>query len=66
MPVKRFPPGLRAAIKAAGGVLALARNLEIRAQCFYKWRRIPRQRIMQIHRLTGVPLSKLAPDLFRD
>jgi len=62
---KKTPRGLKAAAKAAGSLAALARLLGIKAQSLQKWRRIPRKRILQIERLTGVPREKLAPDLFK-
>ena len=59
------PAGLTKAIKAAGGLSALARGLGITAQSIVKWRRVPRKRILQIERLTLVPREQLAPDLYR-
>ena len=66
MPVhKRTPIGLKRAAKAAGSKYALARLLGITAQSLNKWNRIPRKRILQIEKLTGVPREKLAPELYR-
>ena len=62
---KRRPAGLTKAIKAAGGLSALARGLGITAQSIIKWDRVPRKRILQIERLTLVPREQLAPELYR-
>ena len=62
---KKTPIGLKRAALAAGGKSALARLLGITPQALNKWRRVPRKRILQIERLTGVPREKLAPDLYR-
>ena len=67
MPVhrKKRPAGLTKAIKAAGGLSALARLLDITPQSIIKWTRVPRKRILQIERLTLVPRQELAPDLWK-
>lgn len=62
---KKRPAGLIKALKAAGGVSALARGLGITAQSIIKWRSVPRKRILQIERLTLVPREQLAPELYR-
>jgi DNA-binding transcriptional regulator YdaS (Cro superfamily) len=71
---KRISKGLRLAIKAAtklyvdcpkNGKRALARGLGIREQAINNWKRVPRNRIMAVERLTGVPKEILAPDIFR-
>ena len=51
------------AIKAIG-LKALAAGLGIREQSINNWRRVPRGRIMQVERLTGVSRELLAPDLY--
>ncbi len=65
---------IREAAKRAGvdpkyhetkGKVALAEGLGIKVQSLNHWRRVPRDRVMMVHILTGVPLEKLAPDLFR-
>lgn len=61
----RKPIGLKRAAKAAGSLAALARLLGITSQSLQKWKRVPRKRILQIEKLTGVPREKLAPELFR-
>ena len=68
---KRISKGLRLAIKAASkhhvgmsGKRALARGLGIEEQSINNWKRVPRNRIMAVERLTGVPKEILAPDIF--
>jgi DNA-binding transcriptional regulator YdaS (Cro superfamily) len=58
------PPGLAAAIEAAGGVRALARLLGIQHSAVVEWARIPADRIIEIEKATGVPRHKLRPDIF--
>jgi DNA-binding transcriptional regulator YdaS (Cro superfamily) len=62
---KIYPVGVRRAMKAAGGLSALARLLKITPQSIQKWVRVPRKRILEIERLTKVPREKLAPELYR-
>ena len=62
---KKYPAGVRRAIKAAGGLSSLARLLKITPQSIQKWGRIPRKRILQVEALTEVPREKLAPELYR-
>ncbi len=57
--------GLDKAIKAAGGVTALARGLGIRREAIYQWDKVPSERIVEIERLTRVPREDLRPDLYR-
>ena len=56
--------GLEKIIKAAGGYNVLARKLGISNQAVRKWRRVPRQRLARVERLTGVPRQQLRPDLY--
>ena len=62
---RKYPAGVRRAIKSAGGLSSLARLLKITPQSIQKWTRVPRKRILQLEELTGVPREKLAPDLYR-
>ena len=72
-------PGLLLAIRKAGeisgapehrwdsaGKVLIAETLGIKVQSINNWFDIPRDRIMQVHQLTKIPLAKLAPDLFKD
>jgi hypothetical protein len=72
-------PALMAAIEKAGelsgapkhrwhsaGKAHIAKALKINVQSINNWFDIPRDRIYAVHQLTKIPLSKLAPDLFKD
>ncbi|MBS1070359.1 helix-turn-helix domain-containing protein [Gluconobacter cerinus] len=52
------------AIKAAGGVTALAKGLGIKPPSVYSWKKIPPGRVLAIAKLTGIPPQKLRPDLY--
>ncbi|MEI8144601.1 MAG: Cro/CI family transcriptional regulator [Alphaproteobacteria bacterium] len=56
--------GLEEAIKAAGGVSALARELGIAQPSVSNWDRIPPERVLTVESLTGVPRHVLRPDLY--
>jgi DNA-binding transcriptional regulator YdaS (Cro superfamily) len=58
------PAGFAAAVKAAGGLMELARLLRIRPQAIIQWKDVPIERLLQIEALTGVPRHVLRPDLF--
>ena len=76
---RRRSPGLRSAINAAAKMAGaipghlwdsagrkwLAEGLGIKVQSLNHWEDIPRDRIMMVHVLTKIPLSELAPDLFK-
>jgi hypothetical protein len=53
-----------AAIKAAGGLRALARKLGIRREVIEQWKRIPVERLQTVAKVTGLPQHVLRPDLF--
>jgi DNA-binding transcriptional regulator YdaS (Cro superfamily) len=57
-------PGLRKALKAAGGVSALARALGITHVAVLEWKRVPYQHIIRIEEITGVPRQELRPELY--
>src|SRR6185295_4248189 len=57
-------PGLEEAIRAAGGVSELARQLGISQPSVSNWTRIPAERVATIESLTGVPRTILRPDLY--
>jgi hypothetical protein len=48
----------------AKGAKYLAEGLGCYPQAIYNWTYVPRNRVMMVHRLTGVPLAALAPELF--
>ena len=64
--MKPTPIGVKRAAKAVGGKSALARLLNITPQALNNWKNgVPRKRIIQVERVTGVPREKLAPELYR-
>jgi len=62
--------GLIEALEKAGGPVALARQLSelgpkpISHAAISQWNRVPAGRVRNVARITGVPLSRLRPDLF--
>lgn len=54
---------LSRAIKLAGGLSALARELGISKQAVYAWQKVPPQHVLQVERLTGITRYELRPDL---
>ena len=58
--------GLEEAIRAVGGVGALARGLGIAQPSVSNWRRIPAERVLAVESLTGVRRTVLRPDLYPD
>ena len=63
---KYIQSGFRLAVKKMGGKAALARALGVTPPAVTLWRRIPRRHLATVAALTGIPLEKLAPDLFGD
>ncbi len=74
----KMDSGLRLAIRKAAllgnadkkhlhtqGKVLLAEGLGIKVQSINNWHRIPRERVMMVHIITGIPLAELAPDLFK-
>jgi DNA-binding transcriptional regulator YdaS (Cro superfamily) len=57
--------GLKAAIKAAGGVRQLADLLKLNRQAVYQWERVPLERILQVEKVTGVARDILRPELYK-
>lgn len=56
--------GKTAAVKAAGGVNALARRLHVTSGAVSQWTKIPAERVIQVERATGVSRNILRPDLY--
>jgi len=52
------------AIKAAGGISALADLLGIRPQAVAGWRRVPVDRCKAVSAATDIPLFRLRPDVW--
>jgi TorA maturation chaperone TorD len=59
-------PGLDEAIRAAGGVNALARRLGIAQPSVSNWERIPAERVASVEQATGIDRTRLRPDLFAE
>jgi TorA maturation chaperone TorD/DNA-binding transcriptional regulator YdaS (Cro superfamily) len=56
--------GLDQAIRAAGGVGALARKIGISQPSLSNWNRVPAERILSVEGLTGIDRAVLRPDLY--
>lgn len=56
--------GLSEAIRAAGGVSELARQIGISQPSVSNWIRVPAERVISIEAVTGVDRSVLRPDLY--
>ncbi len=56
--------GLEEAIRAAGGVSELARQLGISQPSVSNWTRVPAERVVAVESLTNVPRHVLRPDLY--
>ena len=57
-------PGLSEAIRAAGGVGELARQVGISQPSVSNWTRIPAERVVTVESVTGVDRAVLRPDLY--
>lgn len=60
---------IRQAIEAAGGVQALSRALGLKHTSIIGWRnrgQIPAERVPAVARASGIPASRLRPDVFGD
>lgn len=55
---------LSKAVKAAGGLSALSRGLDLDRHSIRRWNTIPAKWIIPIEHLTGVPREELRPDIF--
>ncbi|MGB7616327.1 MAG: Cro/CI family transcriptional regulator, partial [Pseudolabrys sp.] len=56
--------GLSEAIRAAGGVSELARQIGISQPSVSNWIRIPAERVVSVESATGVDRAVLRPDLY--
>jgi DNA-binding transcriptional regulator YdaS (Cro superfamily) len=60
-------PILKEAAQRAGGLTALAEGIGLSRSAVYQWRgRIPAERVPAISNVTGIPKSRLRPDLYPD
>lgn len=57
-------PHVALAVQAAGGVMVLARELNIKHPSIYRWTRIPAEHVLKIEELTGIHCSVLRPDIY--
>ena len=57
-------PGLREAIRAAGGVTELARRVGVSQPSISNWSRIPAERVLAVEAATGITRAVLRPDLY--
>ena len=57
-------PGLSEAIRAAGGVGELARQIGISQPSVSNWIRIPAERVVSVEAVTGIDRAILRPDLY--
>jgi len=57
-------PGLSEAIRAAGGVGQLARQIGISQPSVSNWIRVPAERVISVEAATGVDRAVLRPDLY--
>ena len=62
MAAKPFP--LLTAIKSAGGITALAKEIGVTPSAIVQWRIVPPLRVLQVEKATGVPRWVLRPDLY--
>jgi TorA maturation chaperone TorD len=59
-------PGLSEAIRAAGGVSELARQLGISQPSVSNWGRVPAERVLIVEATTGINRKLLRPDLYQE
>src|SRR5215510_1899221 len=59
-------PGLSEAIRAAGGVSELARQIGISQPSVSNWIRVPAERVVSVEAATGVDRVVLRPDLYSE
>lgn len=55
---------LSRAIKLAGGLAALGRELDISRQAVFAWKKCPPEHVLKVEKATGVPRYELRPDLY--
>jgi hypothetical protein len=55
---------IREAAEKVGGVGELARKLGVSRQAIDQWTEVPLERADELERITGIPRSRLRPDLF--
>lgn len=50
--------------KGVGGVVALSHALGLSRGAVSQWGKVPAERVVEVERITGIPRSRLRPDLF--
>ena len=55
---------VREAAEKVGGVAELARRLGLTRSAIYQWTEVPVERASDIERISGIPRSRIRPDLF--
>ncbi len=55
---------VREAAEKVGGVAELARRLGLTRSAIYQWTEVPVERASDIERVSGIPRSRIRPDLF--
>lgn len=58
--------GLEQAIERVGGVSALARRIGIAQPSVSNWDRVPADRVLAVEAVSGVPRTRLRPDLYSE
>lgn len=61
---RAWDPIIGEAIAVAGGPKALAEMLGVGVTSLYSWQRIPPHRVLAVERATGIPRTRLRPDLY--
>ena len=56
-------PGLKEALRKAGGVRPLARAVGISHVAVWRWTRVPVARLLEVERITGIERERLRPDI---
>lgn len=46
--------------------LGLPDDQQIKAPSIYDWQRVPAERCLRLHQITGVPLHRMRPDVYPD
>ncbi len=59
----RIDPGLEAALAPPGNTSRIARALHITPTAVILWKRVPARHLEAVESLTGIPKSRLRPDL---
>ncbi|MFT8896300.1 MAG: Cro/CI family transcriptional regulator [Acetobacter sp.] len=54
---------LKDVIAKVGGVVELARSLNISSQAVSQWKKVPLSRIIEVEKITGIDREMLRPEL---